>query len=468
MGRKKLIPNVEIKGIADKGKSIGRDAEGRVIFVENAAPGDVVDVLVYKKKKGFMIGTPQAFLHYSKDRVEPFCQHFDVCGGCKWQHLAYEAQVRHKEKVVADALQRIGKVKVGTFHSILPSERTTYYRNKLEFSFSSKRWLTREEIRAGASNEADVLGFHPPGAFDKVIDIEHCWLQEDPSNDIRNGIRAIAHAQELPFFDIKANEGFLRTLMLRTTTLDEVLIVVAFYLDDPGRIRPFLDEVLQRFSQITSLYYCINPKGNDSMNDLEMILYHGKETVEEKLREVRFKIGPKSFFQTNTRQAERLYDVVVDFAGLKGDEHVYDLYTGIGSIALYVANNCRKVVGIEEIEGAIEDARKNAALNGIDNATFYAGDVKDVLTPEFAERHGKPDLVITDPPRAGMHPQVVEMLGKLRPPRIVYVSCNPATQARDLNLLSDQYEVLRAQPVDMFPHTHHVENVALLRGKGRG
>lgn len=463
--RKKLIPSVEITGIADKGKSVGRDAEGRVIFVENVAPGDVVDVLVYKKKKGFMIGAPQTFHHYSEDRVEPFCQHFEVCGGCKWQHLAYEAQARHKEKVVADALQRIGKIEVGTFHPILPSERTTYYRNKLEFSFSSKRWLTRTEIETGISNEAEVLGFHPPGAFDKVIDIEHCWLQEGPSNDIRNGIRAIAHAQELPFFDIKANEGFLRTLMLRITTLEETLVVVAFYEEDADRIRPFLGEVLRRFPQITSLYYCINPKGNDSMNDLEMVLYHGKETVEEKLREVRFKIGPKSFFQTNTRQAERLYDVVVDFADFQGHENVYDLYTGIGSIALYVAKQCGRVVGIEEIEAAIEDARANAALNGIDNATFYAGDVKDILTREFAERHGKPDLLITDPPRAGMHPQVVDMLGKLLPPRIVYVSCNPATQARDLNMLSDRYDVLRAQPVDMFPHTHHVENVVLLQAK---
>lgn len=463
--RKKLIPRVEITGIADKGKSVGRDSEGRVIFVEGAVPGDVVDVLVYKKKKGFMIGAPQEYHRYSDDRVTPFCQHFEHCGGCKWQHFAYEAQARHKQLTVENALRRIGKVDVGEFRPILACDRNTYYRNKLEFSFSSKRWLTREEIESGVSNEADVLGFHPPGAFDKVIDIEQCWLQEDPSNGIRNGVRDIAHAQGLPFFDIRKNKGFLRTLMIRTTTLGETLVVLAFYRDEQERIRPFLDEVLRRFPQITTLFYCINPKQNDSMQDLEMQCYHGNGYVEEKLREVHFKIGPKSFFQTNTRQAEVLYDVVVDFANLQGHENVYDLYTGIGSIALYIAGQCGQVVGIEEVEAAIEDARENAGLNLIDNAAFYVGDVKDILTEDFARRHGKPDLLITDPPRAGMHPKVVELLLQLLPPRMVYVSCNPATQARDLQLLSPRYRVLKSQPVDMFPHTHHVENVVLLELK---
>jgi 23S rRNA (uracil1939-C5)-methyltransferase len=419
-------------------------------------------VLVYRKKKGFMIGAAQTFHYYSPDRVDPFCRHFDQCGGCRWQHLDYPAQLRHKQQVVENAMQRIGKVAVDEFLPILGSENERYYRNKLEFSFSSKRWLTRQEIAAGLPNQADVLGFHPPGAFDKVIDIEHCWLQHGPSNELRNGIRALALEMELPFFDIRANEGFLRTLMIRTTTLDEVLLLLSFYRNDPDRIFPFLDRLLERFPQITTLCYCINPKLNDSFADLEVLTYRGKGYVEERLKQVRFKIGPKSFFQTNTRQAERLYDVAADFAGLQGEENVYDLYTGIGSIALYIAKRCRRVVGIEEVEAAIDDARENAALNGIDNAVLYAGDVKDMLTEDFARRHGKPDLLITDPPRAGMHPQVVDMLRQLAAPRIVYVSCNPATQARDLQLLSDRYRVKRMQPVDMFPHTHHVENVALL------
>lgn len=362
-------------------------------------------------------------------------------------------------------MQRIGKVNVQEFLPILGADRTTYYRNKLEFSFSSKRWLTREEIAAGASNKADVLGFHPPGAFDKVIDIEHCWLQHGPSNELRNGIRALALEMGLPFFDIRANEGLLRTLMIRTTTLGEVLVLLSFYRDEPEIRTGFLNRVLERFPQITTLCYCINPKGNDSFSDLEVLTFSGKGYVEEKLREIRFKIGPKSFFQTNTRQAERLYDIAADFAALREDDNVYDLYTGIGSIALYLANRCRQVVGIEEVEAAIEDARENAALNGIDNAVFFAGDVKAVLTEDFARRHGHPDLLITDPPRAGMHSKVVAMLLQLVAPRLVYVSCNPATQARDLHLLSERYVVKRMQPVDMFPHTHHVENVALLELK---
>ncbi len=465
MGRrykKRVIPGVELTGIADKGKSVGRDGEGRVIFVDRAAPGDVADILVYKKKKGYLLGVPQHFQKYSPDRTEPFCRHFEFCGGCKWQHLSYAAQIRHKQKVVEDALQRIGKLEVDEFRPILGAEAATYYRNKLEFSFSGKRWLTRAEIDAGVSNEADVLGFHPPGAFDKVIDIEHCWLQGDPSNALRNGIRELAHEQGLPFFDIKANEGYLRTLMIRTTILGETMVLLSVYRDDPGRMQPFLDEILRRFPQITTLLYCINPKMNDTVHDLDMQVYAGKGFVEEQLRHLRFKIGPKSFFQTNTRQAERLYDTAREFAGLTGREIVYDLYTGIGSIALYLARDCRQVVGIEEVAAAIEDAGENARLNQIDNAHFYAGDVKDLLTEELAQRHGRPDVLLTDPPRAGMHAKVVETLRRLRIPRIVYVSCNPATQARDLQLLSDLYEVKKAQPVDMFPHTHHVENVVQL------
>ena len=458
----RLVPEVTITGIADRGKSVCRDEEGRVIFVEEVAPGDVVDVLVTKKKKGSFLGVAKHFHQYSKDRVTPFCAHFDFCGGCKWQHLSYEAQLHHKQLVVENAINRIGKVEVEDFQSILGAPHDTFYRNKLEFTFSSKRWLTRYEITEGVSNEEDVFGFHRAGAWDKVIDIQKCWLQPDPSNQIRNSVKAIAIEQGLPFFDIRANKGLLRQMIIRTTSLGETLLVFGFYEDDQSRITAFLDAVLEQNPEITTICYCINPKVNDYMMDLEMRTYFGKGYIEEALKHVRFRIGPKSFFQTNTEQAINLYDTVVEFANLKGTENVYDLYTGLGSIALYVAQNCRQVVGIEEIEAAIADADRNAILNGIDNAIFYAGDVKDILTPEFAQRHGKPDVLITDPPRAGMHPKVVKMLLELAAPRLVYVSCNPATQARDLQTLSEKYEVKKLRPVDMFPHTHHIESVALL------
>ncbi|TXB68002.1 23S rRNA (uracil(1939)-C(5))-methyltransferase RlmD [Phaeodactylibacter luteus] len=465
MARRKkpqLVSGVQFTGIADKGRAVGRDAEGRVIFAEGAAPGDVADVLVTRKKKGVLMGAAQAIHTLSPDRAEPFCQHFDHCGGCKWQHLNYDAQARHKERVVHDALSRIGKVDVEAMLPIKAAAQATFYRNKLEFSFSNKRWLTRAEIDSGISNQEDVLGFHPAGAFDKIIDIEKCWLQPDPSNALRNGIKALAIEQGLSFHDARAHEGFLRQVMFRITSVGETLVLLSFHEDDPKRYKPFMDELMARFPQITTLCYCINTKLNDFLYDLDMYTYAGKGYVEERLGEVRFKVGPKSFFQTNTSQAKVLYDTVVEFAGLNGTENVYDLYTGIGSIALYVAQACRQVVGIEEIPEAIADAEENARLNDIQNTVFYAGDVKDILTPEFAQRHGKPDLLITDPPRAGMHAQVVDMLLQLSAPRMVYVSCNPATQARDLQLLSSRYRVAKAQPVDMFPHTHHIENVALL------
>lgn len=470
MGRKnknKILHKVHFTGIADKGKSVGRDEEGRVVFVDRGpVPGDVADVLVLRKRKGLFRGKALDYHQYSEDRVEPFCEHFGVCGGCKWQHLSYEAQLRHKHQVVSDALLRIGKLDIGEFRPIMGSEQTTYYRNKMEFSFSNRRWLTAEELNnPEVDMEEDVLGFHPPGAFDKVVDITHCWLQPDPSNHIRNTARELAQEQNLPFYDARNHEGFLRNMMLRVTDTGDVLLLVAFGEDDPDRYRPFLHGLLERVEGITSLYYCINTKVNDFLLDLPLHLYHGNGYVEDKLGEVRFRIGPKSFFQTNTRQARHLYDVVVEFANLQGTENVYDLYTGIGSIALYLAGQARQVVGIEEIEAAIADAQENARINEIDNAVFYAGDVKDMLTADFAERHGKPDLLITDPPRAGMHPDVVKMLLQLAAPRIVYVSCNPATQARDLNMLAEKYQIAKVQPVDMFPHTHHIENVALLELK---
>lgn len=461
--KKKTLRSVKITGIADKGKGVGRTEDGKVVFVEEVAPGDVVDVLVLRKKSGVMQGIPVHYHEYSPDRVEPVCEHFQVCGGCKWQHLSYDHQLKHKEKVVRDALQRIGKIEVPDFQPILGATDTTFYRNKMEFAFSAKRWLTKEEIETNAEIDRNhALGFHRPGQFDKIVDIEKCWLQPDPSNEIRNTVKAIAIEQGLSFFDNRAKEGFLRSLLLRITDIGELMVLFSFGEEDEAKRETFLDAVLQRFPQITTLCYCINTKVNDYLMDLDMVTYHGKGYIEEQLGHVRFKIGPKSFFQTNTRQGKNLYDIAVEFAGLQGHENVYDLYTGVGSIAMYLAQNCRQVVGIEEIAAAIVDARENAKLNGIDNTVFYAGDVKDILTQEFVAKYGKPDVLITDPPRAGMHQQVVDMLLQLASPRIVYVSCNPATQARDLNLLGEKYNVLKVRPVDMFPHTHHIENVALL------
>ncbi len=466
-GRKrKILENIAITGIADKGKGVGRTADGQVIFVEEVAPGDVVDVMVMRKKSGFMEGKPTQYRQYSADRVTPFCEHYGVCGGCKWQHLSYEAQLRHKHDTVENAIRRIGKVEVQTFLPILPADPTVYYRNKLEFAFSNWRWLTKEEIASGIPLERQRgLGFHRPGEFDKIVNINHCWLQAEPSNAIRNAVRDIAVAQDLTFFDNKYKHGFLRSMMVRTSSIGETMLLFSFFENDQAKIAPFLNAVIENFPNITTVIYCINTKVNDFLLDLDMLTFVGKGYIEEQLGHVRFKIGPKSFFQTNTNQGKRLYDITVSFADLQGGENVYDLYTGVGSIALYVAQHARQVVGIEEIEAAIVDARENAALNNIDNAIFYAGDVKDILTPEFVEKYGKPDVLITDPPRAGMQPQVVDMLLQMETPKIVYVSCNPATQARDLQLLSAKYEVVKVQPADMFPHTHHIESVALLHLK---
>lgn len=468
-----IAPAVSIHGVADRGKGVGRTADGMVLFVDGAVPGDVVDVFVQKKKGGFGEGRIENLLIPSPQRTEPFCAHFSVCGGCKWQNLDYSAQLTHKNQAVLDAFQRIAKVPVGEFLPILGAPETTHYRNKLEFAFSNKRWLLPEELPSDPSPGMEGpgpqpgLGFHRAGAFDKVVDIHHCWLQAEPSNAIRNAAREIALAQGLDFYDVRRHVGFLRNLMVRLTTTGELMLLFSFARNEPETIRTYLDALLDRFKgQITSLLYCINPKLNDTVFDLEMITYTGKGFVEENLGGLRFKIGPKSFFQTNSVQAKNLYDIVVQFAGLTGSENVYDLYTGTGSIALYVARYCRQVVGIEEIPEAIADAEENRTLNGIENAIFYAGDVKNVLSPEFIEQHGRPDLVITDPPRAGMHEKAVRFLLELAAPRIVYVSCNPATQARDLQLLAEKYEVRKAQPVDMFPHTHHIENVALLEHRG--
>ena len=496
MAKKQIIlENVPIHGIADRGKGVGRTAEGLTVFVDGAVPGDVVDVFVQKKKGGFAEGRVERIAMPSPERVEPFCTHFAICGGCKWQNLDYKTQLRHKQQVVEDALVRIGKVKIDEFRPILGAPETVYYRNKLEFGFSNKRWLLPEEFNPSPEGRGDVedtvdrsveisdvvedrssvlaasprglpgLGFHKAGFFDKIIDIQHCWLQAEPSNTIRNTCRDIAAEQNLEYYDLRRHTGFLRNLMVRLTTTGEVLLLVSVAKNDQKAIKRYLDRILELLPQLTTLVYTVNTKLNDSMFDLDMIPYFGKGYVVEQLGDLKFKIGPKSFFQTNSRQGKQLYDVTADFAGLSGHENVYDLYTGTGSIALYLARRCRQVVGIEEIPEAIADAEENMRLNDISNAVFYAGDVKQVLTPEFAAQHGRPDVVITDPPRAGMHEKAVRFLLDLAAPRIVYVSCNPATQARDLQLLSEKYAVLKVQPVDMFPHTHHIENVALLELK---
>lgn len=459
-----VIENIPVHGIADRGKGVGRTAEGIAVFVEGAVPGDVVDVFVQKKKGGFIEGKVERLVTPSPDRTESFCQHFPLCGGCKWQNLDYEAQIRHKEQVVQDALRRIGKIEVGEFLPIVGAPETVFYRNKLEFGFSNKRWILDGETvdPEGPVDSRYGLGFHKAGFFDKVIDIERCWLQADPSNALRNACREIALEQELAFYDLRRHQGFLRNLMVRLTSTGECMLLVSFAQDRPDAISTYLDAILERFPTLTTIVYCINTKLNDSMFDLDMQTYYGKGFVIEQLGDLKFKIGPKSFFQTNSLQGKRLYDIAAEFAGLSGKENVYDLYTGTGSIALYLARHCRSVVGIEEIPEAIADAEENMRLNGIENATFYAGDVKNVLSPEFVQRHGKPDVLITDPPRAGMHEKAVQFLLELAAPRIVYVSCNPATQARDLQLLSEKYKVLKVRPVDMFPHTHHIENVALL------
>lgn len=460
--RKEIVEKVEITSIADKGRGVGRASDGRVLFVQKVAPGDIVDVEITRRKPDWAEGVAIHYHRLSPFRVEPFCEHFGLCGGCRWQHVDYLDQIRFKEQMVREALQRIGKVEPRAFLPIVPAEKTTYYRNKVEFAFSNKRWLSREELEAGVSNVEDVLGFHLPGAFDKILDIRHCWLQDAPSNELRLAIKRLAIEQGLSFFDLKRNEGFMRHIMIRLSTLGECMLIVSFFEDDRTKITRLLDAIIQEFPQLTSVFYCINSKPNDYVGDLEMVLYHGKDHIVERLGEVRFKIGPKSFFQTNSYQAKVLYDKVVEFANLTGSENVYDLYTGVGSIGLYVSQWCRQVVGIEEVPEAIEDAKANAALNRITNCLFYAGDVKDILSTEFAAKHGQPDLVITDPPRAGMHRDVVKILLQLQAPKLVYVSCNPATQARDIQLLSEMYELEKIQPVDMFPHTHHVETVALL------
>ncbi len=461
-----IIENVKITGIADKGKAVGRDEDGVVYFVSDAVPGDVVNILRLKKRKGVYLGMVKDFVRYSPDRVKPVCEHFGVCGGCKWQHLDYAVQLQHKNQTVLDAMSRIAKIDTDCISPIKGADKIYQYRNKIEYSFSNKRWLTNEEIKsAGKIEQSPALGFHRAGAFEKVVDIMKCHLQDDLTNDIRNFIRDFADENRYTYYDTLNHHGFLRNIFLRNNVNDNWMITMVFGEKNLKEIHHLLDAVVDRFPRIEALYYIVNTKKNDSIFDQNPIHYHGEKYLKETLGAVNYKISPKSFFQTNTYQAVELFDIVEKYASLTGKENVYDLYTGIGSIALYLAKSVKQVVGIEEIEDAIKDAKINAELNNINNAVFYVGDVKNILTTEFAEKHGKPDVVITDPPRAGMHKDIIAMLLELESPSLVYVSCNPATQARDIVLLKEKYDVVKMQPVDMFPHTHHIENVALLKLK---
>jgi len=459
--KNKVITNLLIERIASEGKCLGHHEE-KVVFVTGVAPGDVVDVRITKGKSSFMEGEPVNFHEYSKERIDPFCSHFGTCGGCKWQHINYDLQKTYKRQQVLDQFQRIAKVEIPEVMPTLGSEKTRYYRNKLDFTFSNKKWLTVEQIHSGEDFDRNALGFHIPKMFDKIVDVDHCYLQGSISNDVRNELRTFALANELTFYDIRGQVGLLRNLIIRTTSTEQSMVIVQFGEDDQEGIQKVMEFLNAKFPEITSLLYVINTKGNETFHDLELVTFAGKAFIEEEMEGLKFRIGPKSFYQTNSEQAYELYKVARDFADLQGNEVVYDLYTGTGTIANFVAKQAKQVIGIEYVAAAIEDAKLNSKINGLDNTLFYAGDMKDMLNDEFIANHAAPDLIITDPPRAGMDEKVVQMLLRLNAPKIVYVSCNPATQARDVALLSEKYKVEKIQPVDMFPQTYHVENVVLL------
>lgn len=463
MGRKRkelpVVENVEITGVAAEGKSIAR-VDDMVVFIPYGAPGDVVNIKLDKKKRSYAEAHIVDMVKPSPDRVTPACEHFGVCGGCKWQHIPYESQLRYKRDQVVDALTRIAKVEIPEVNPTLGSKETFCYRNKLEYTFSCKCWITFEDLRSGREiADRNALGFHIPGAFDKVLDIKKCWLQDDLSNRIRLFVRQYALAKGYEFYDIKAQQGLMRTLMVRIASTGEVMLIVVFARPEQEKIDDMMGAIAAEFPEITSLLYVVNQKVNDTIADQEVITYRGRDYINEEMEGLQFRIGPKSFYQTNSLQAYELYKVARRMACLKPDDLVYDLYTGTGTIANFVARQVKKVVGIEYVPEAIADAKLNSEVNGIDNTIFFAGDMKDVLTDGFIAEHGRPDVMIIDPPRAGMHEDVVNVILNARPERIVYVSCNPATQARDLALMDSLYRVEEVQPVDMFPHTHHVENV---------
>lgn len=473
MARKKkelpLLEKITIIDVAAEGKALAK-VNDLVVFVPYVVPGDVVDLQVKRKKNHYAEAVAVKFHEYSPVRAVPFCQHYGICGGCKWQCLPYTEQIKYKQKQVTDNLTRIGKIELPEISPIMGSEKTEFYRNKLEFTFSNKRWLTEEEVKEDVKyDQMYAVGFHIPGAFDKVLAIEKCWLQDDISNQIRNAIRDYAYEHNYSFFNLRSQEGMLRNLMIRTSSTGELMVLLQCKIVEESEMdlmKQLLAFVAEHFPQITSLLYVVNNKCNDTINDLEVMVFKGNDHIFEEMEGLRFKIGAKSFYQTNSGQAYNLYKVARNFAGLTGKELVYDLYTGTGTIANFVSRQAKKVIGIEYVPEAIEDAKVNSAINGIDNTLFYAGDMKDILTQEFINQHGRPDVIITDPPRAGMHNDVINTILFAEPQRIVYVSCNPATQARDLSLLDAKYKVMAVQPVDMFPHTHHVENVVLLEKRG--
>jgi 23S rRNA (uracil1939-C5)-methyltransferase len=461
IAKKRFFENVSIIDIAEEGKGVGK-ADDFVLFVDKGVPGDIADIEVYRSKKNFGEGRITELKTPSEYRTQPFCEHFGTCGGCKWQHMTYAAQLKFKQKSVADALTRIAKIDIEGLLPIVPSPSDKYYRNKLEYTFSNKRWLNDGENRTDEVLNMNALGFHIPGRFDKILDINHCWLQAEPSNTLRNSIREFVIGNGYSFYDLKGHSGALRNLIVRTSSTGETMVIVVFAYADEKEVNKLMGFIDRQFPEITSLLYIINQKKNDTIFDQEVLVYKGAEFIYEEMEGIKFRIGPKSFYQTNSIQALHLYEIARDFAGFKGNELVYDLYTGAGTIANFIARHVKEVVGIEYVPSAIEDAKINSAINNITNTKFYAGDMKDVLAADFVVEYGKPDVIITDPPRAGMHPDVVNRLMEIEAEKIVYVSCNAATQARDLLVLKEKYDTVKIQPVDMFPHTQHVENVVLL------
>ena len=467
MGRRNtnriVLEDLEIIDAGAKGKSIAKAEDGRVVFVSNAVPGDIATIQTTKKRKAYFEGTAISFSKYSDKRVEPACDHFGTCGGCKWQFMGYDHQLFYKQKEVENNLRRIGKVELPEISPILGAAAQYFYRNKMEFSFSDNKWLTLEQIKSDdVILDRNALGFHIPGMWDKILDLEKCHLQADPSNAIRDFIKKTAIELEMPFFNTRKQEGILRTLMIRTSSTGDVMVLVQFFKEDETKRTLLMDAIISEFPELTSLLYVINSKGNDTIYDQEVICYHGTDHIFEEMEGLQFKINAKSFYQTNSQQAYELYKITRDFANLKGDEVVYDLYTGTGTIAQFIAKKAGRVIGVESVPEAIEAAKENAILNRIDNVSFYVGDMKKVFNEAFTNQHGMPDVVITDPPRDGMHGDVVAQLLRIAAPKIVYVSCNSATQARDLSLLDEHYKITKVQAVDMFPQTFHVENVVLL------
>ncbi len=458
-----VFDHIKVLDAGAKGVSVAKAPDGKVIFIPNVVPGDVVDVQTLKKRKAYYEGKAVKFHEFSEHRIEPICEHFGVCGGCKWQNMNYSQQLFYKQNEVKNHLQRIGKIELPEFEPILGSEKQFFYRNKMEFGFSNSRWLTQDEIESQDDlGNKNALGFHIPKMWDKILDINKCHLQEDPSNAIRNEIRDYANLNNLTFFNPRSHEGLLRTLMLRTASTGEIMVLIQFFEDDKQNRELLLDHLYEKFPQITSLQYVINQKANDTLYDTNIKLYKGRDYILEEMEGLKFSINAKSFYQTNSDQAFELYKITRDFAGLTGNEIVYDLYTGTGTIAQFVSKKAKKVIGVESVPEAIEDAKANAKRNEITNCEFFVGDMKVVFNEAFIAKHGKPDVIITDPPRDGMHKDVIEQILKIEPQKIVYVSCNSATQARDLALMDEKYRVTRVRPVDMFPQTHHVENVVLL------